>query len=158
MRRIIKIKRHHKNNSCVPWLISPGVENEIKNNAWVTVNNFFGHEWGDSAMIFTSDEVTSENHCRIASRVTKKVIHGNECIILFITRYFMSWTHISPKNYHRVLISPLLPRTVISDLVLCRHHNWSVTSLEGEILVLWRHIRRLRLHAPIGAEAICTSE
>ena len=42
-------------------------------------------------MIFTSDEVTSENHCRIASRVTKKiVIHGNECIILFLTRYFMS--------------------------------------------------------------------
>ena len=41
-------------------------------------------------MIFTSDEVTSENHCRIASRVTKIVIHGNECIILFLTRYFMS--------------------------------------------------------------------
>ena len=43
-------------------------------------------------MIFTSDEVTSENHWQIASRVTQKiVIHGTECIILFLTRHFMSW-------------------------------------------------------------------
>ena len=36
---------------------------------WITI---FGHEWGDLPMIFTSDEVTSENHCQIASRVTPK--------------------------------------------------------------------------------------
>ena len=67
----------------------------IKNDAWVTVNNNFCHEWGDSALIFMSDEVTSENHCRIPSRVTNKiVIHGSECIILFLARYFMSWTQI----------------------------------------------------------------
>ena len=30
---------------------------------------FFGHEWGDSPMIFTSDAVTSENHWRIVSLV-----------------------------------------------------------------------------------------
>ena len=55
----------------------------IKNNAWVTVNNdFFGYEWGDLPMIFTSDDITSENHWQITSLVTKKiVIHGNECII-----------------------------------------------------------------------------
>ena len=41
-------------------------------------------------MVFLSDEVTSENHWRIASRVTKIVIHDNECIILFLARYFMS--------------------------------------------------------------------
>ena len=40
----------------------------------------------------------------------KIVIHGNECIILFLTCYFMWWTHKSAKNYHRALISPLLPR------------------------------------------------
>ena len=34
----------------------------IKNNAWVTVNNDSCHEWGDSAMIFTSDEVTSDKN------------------------------------------------------------------------------------------------
>ena len=35
----------------------------IKNNAWVTVNNQY---------LFTGDEVTSENHWQIASRVTRK--------------------------------------------------------------------------------------
>ena len=46
---------------------------DINNNAWVTVNNdFLGHEWGDLPKIFTSDEVTSENHWQIASRVTQK--------------------------------------------------------------------------------------
>ena len=152
---------------------------------WITI---FCHEWGDSAMIFTSDEVTSENHCRIASRaifvtseaiqqwfsrVTKSrvkiiaesphewqkiVIHGNECIILFLTRYFMSWTHKSAKNYHRALILPLLPRAAFSDRALWRHHNWSVTSCEREILVLWRHICLLSLHAQVGAKAIFTRE
>ena len=63
----------------------------IKINAWVTVNNDF---W-----------VTSEAICQWFSRVTKSlvkiidkshhewpkiVIHGNECFILFLTRYFMS--------------------------------------------------------------------
>ena len=54
----------------------------IKNNAWVTVNNDF---W-----------VTSE-----ANRITSDpniVIHGNECIILFLTRCFMSSTHNSAKT------------------------------------------------------------
>ena len=45
----------------------------IKNNAWVTVNNDF---WVTSEAIcqylFTGDEVTSENHWQIASRVTRK--------------------------------------------------------------------------------------
>ena len=70
-------------------------DKDIKNNAWVTVNNdFFGHEWGDLAMIFTSDEVTSEKS--LVNDLTSGqniVIHGNECIILFLTRYFMSWAH-----------------------------------------------------------------
>ena len=88
----------------------------------------------------------------------KIVIHGNECIISFLTRYFMSWTHKSAKNYHRALISPLLPRAVFSDIELGRHHNWSVTSREREILVSWRHIRRLSLHAQIGTKAIFANE
>ena len=131
----------------------------IKNNAWVTVNNDFlsqvgrfgndFHEWQSHEWKSLPNRLTSDK---------KVVIHGNECIILFLTSYFMSSTHKSPKNYHRVLISPLLPRAVFSDLVLWRHHNWSVTSREGEILVLWRHICRLLLHAQIGAKAIFTSE
>ena len=129
----------------------------IKNNAWVTVNNdFFCHEWGHSAMIFTSHEWQS-----LPNRLTsdkKFVIHGNECIILFLTHYFMSWTHKSATNYHRALISPLLPRAAFSDRALWRHHNWSVMSCEREILVLWRHICLLSLHAQIGTKAIFTSE
>ena len=62
---------------------------QIKNNTFVTVNSDFGHEWGDLPMIFTSDEVTSENQWQITSRVTKIAIHGNECIILFLTRNFL---------------------------------------------------------------------
>ena len=132
---------------------------DIKNNAWVAVNNEFGHEWGDLPMIFTSDEVTSENHWQMTSRVTKKiVIHGNKCIILFLTRYFMSWTHDSAKSNHRSLIWPMSLRTVFFYLALWRHHNWSVTSRERETLALWRHIRRLFLHARIGAKVIFTSE
>ena len=48
-------------------------------------------------MIFTRDFVTRENHWRIASPVTQKiVIHGNECIILFLTRYFFHPEHTIP--------------------------------------------------------------
>ena len=88
----------------------------------------------------------------------KIVNHGKECIILFLTRYFMSSTHHSATNKHHVLISLLSLRTVFSDLTLWRHHNWSVMSREREVLALWRHIRQLFLHAQIGAKAIFTSE
>ena len=130
-----------------------------KNNAWVTVNHVF--------------IVTSGVICQWFSRVTKSrvkiiiksphewpknVIHGNECIILFLTRYFISWTHRSAANNHRSLISRLSLRTVFSDLTLWRHHSWSVTSPEREALAFWRHIRRLFLQAQIGADAIFTSE
>ena len=93
---------------------------DIKNNAWVVVNNVF----------LVTSEVTSENHWQITSGVTKKkiAIHGNECIILFLTCYFMSWTHRLATNNHRSLISPLSLRTAFSDLTLWRHHNWAVTS------------------------------
>ena len=35
-------------------------------------------------------------------------------------------------------------------LSIVTSHSWSVTSHEREVLVLWRHIRRLFLHAQIG--------
>ena len=117
---------------------------EIKNNAWVTVNNDFGvmseaicpwfcHEWKSLANRVTSDP--------------KVVIHGNECIILFLARYFISWTPNSATINYPSLISALSLRTVFSDLVLWRHHSWFVTSRERRVLALWHHIRRLFLHA-----------
>ena len=114
-------------------------------SAWITI---FRNEWGDLAKIFTSDEVTIENHCRIASRVIQIVIPANPYIILFLTRYFMPWKHKSAKKSQRSLISPLSPRAFFSDLGLFwRHHTWSVRSCERVELALWRHIRRLFLHA-----------
>ena len=45
---------------------------------------------------------TSANHWQIPSWVTPKiVIHGNECIILFLTCYIMSWTHNFTKNNYQ---------------------------------------------------------
>ena len=37
-------------------------------------NDFFGQDWGDLAMIFMSDEVTSEDHWQIALPLTKKLL------------------------------------------------------------------------------------
>ena len=105
--------------------------------AWITI---FCYSWGDLPMIFTSDEVGKS-----PPEWPKIVIHGNECIILFRTSYFMSWTHHSATNTHCSLISLLTLRTVNFDLTLWWHNSWSVTSLEREVLALWRHIRQLFL-------------
>ena len=113
---------------------------------WITI---FGHEWGDLPMMFTSKErvkITDKS----PHSWPKIVIHGKEYIISFLARYFMSWTHSSTKNNHRLFTSPLLPRKDFSALTLWRHHSWSVTSHERVILSLWRHTCRLFLHAQIG--------
>ena len=77
------------------------------------------HEWRSQEWKSLAKHITRDQ---------KIVIHGNECIIVFLTRYFLSWTHNSAKNNHRSFISPLSPRKVFSDLPLWRHHSWSVTS------------------------------
>ena len=41
---------------------------------------------------------------------------------------------------------------------LWRHHSWSVTSRERDVLIVGRHIRRLFLYVQIGAQLIFTSE
>ena len=131
-------------------------QGNIKNNAWGTVNNDF---W-----------VTSEAICQWFSRVTKSrvkiigkshhewpkfVIHGNECIILFLTRYFMSLEHtILRKN----IINRSFRNCRQGRPFLTSHCDVTKVDLWREILALWRHIRRLFLHAQIGAKAIFTSE
>ena len=125
--------------------------NDIKNNAWVTVNSdFFGHEWGDLPMIFTSGEVTSENHWQIISRVTNKSLFTVTNVLFYFLHAIYYLEHHSATSNHRSLISPLSLRTLFSNLTLWRHHGWSVTSREREALALWRHIRLLFLHAQIG--------
>ena len=72
---------------------------------WITIfgsrvrrfaNNF--HEWKIHEWKSLANHITSDS---------KIFIHGNECIIIFLTCYFMSWRHSSTKNNHRSLISPL---------------------------------------------------
>ena len=121
--------------------------------SWITIfwsrvrwfaNDF--HEWRSHSWKSLANHLTSD---------PKIVIHGNECIILFLTRYFMLWTHNSAINNHRSLILPSSPRTLFSVLALWRHHSWSVMSHK---LALWRHIGWLLLHMQIGAKAIFISE
>ena len=70
---------------------------DIKNNAWVTVNNdFFGHEWGDLPMIFTSDEVTSDNHWQITSRVTKKSLFTITNVLFYFLHAILYLEHTVP--------------------------------------------------------------
>ena len=125
----------YKEQCMLPWITIFG--SRVRRFA----NNFRewrSHEWKSLANRITSDP---------------KIVIGNECIILFLTRYLMSWT-----NNYRSLISSLSLWTVFSDLELWRHHRWYVTSRECRTLALWRHIRWSFLHAQIGAKAIFTSE
>ena len=70
----------------------------------------------------------------------------------------MSWTHRHTDYNHRSLISPLFsPRATFSNLALWCHY-WPVTTYNHEVLVLWRHIHRLFLHAQLGAKLIFTNE
>ena len=105
--------------------------------------------------------VTSEVICQwfsrsykwksLANHITsdqKIVIHGNEYTILFLTHYSMSWTQHSAKKLSIVHFA-IVAKEDFSELTLWCHHSWSVTSRECKVLALWRHIRRLFLHAQI---------
>ena len=79
--------------------------------------------------------------------------------------YFISYTLLCVlrtqfflKKQSSIADFAFVSKDGLSDLALWRHHSWSVTSREREILALWRHIRRLFLYAQIGAKAIFTTE
>ena len=100
--------------------------------------------------------ITSENHWQITSRVTKKLLFVVTSVLFYFLHAILCLEHHPAANNHRSLILPLTLRTVFSELTLWHHHSRSVTSCECE--ALWGHIRRLFLHAQIGAKAIFTSE
>ena len=106
------------------------------------LNEWRSHEWKSLVNRIRSDP--------------EIVIHCNKSIIIFLTRYFMSWIHNSAKKNYRSLISSLSLRVVFSDLALWRHHSWFVTSRERGASALWRHSRRMFLRTQIGAKAIAT--
>ena len=85
-------KKKHK---CMYTLTKWFWQQFIYNNVWVTGNNnFWGHEWDDLSMIVMSDESLANS----IKSDQKLVIHGNECIIIFLTRYFTPWTYNSAKT------------------------------------------------------------
>ena len=98
---------------------------------WITI---FWDEWGNSAMIFMSDEVVSENHCQIVSQVTKKIIiDGNPYMILFFTCSLFPWTHKSARKNHLSLISP---STVFwFAIMMSPHLTCDVTWSQGAVIV-----------------------
>ena len=84
-------------------------------------NNFRkwrSHEWKLLANRFTSDP--------------KIVIHSNEYVILFLTRYCMSSARNSAKNNYRSQISPLSLGTGIFHLWHC-----DVAQLIGDVTRTW---------------------
>ena len=91
-------------------------------------NLFLGHEWGDLRMIFTIRHEWKS----LANRITsdpKIVIHGNECILLFLTRYFMSLEHT-------ILLKTIIDRSFRN----CRQKRPFLTSLCDVTRVdRWRH-------------------
>ena len=124
---------------------------------WISI---FCHEWGDSVMIFMSGKVTSENHFRIASRVTKKLV-----ITVTHTLFYFLHVILCPDRVHKTT------KTIIY-CSFCHFCQWrsfltwhcdvtavqSLASHEREVLALWCHIRWLFLRAQIGAKAIFTCE
>ena len=77
------------------------------------MNFDFCYEWGDSAMIFTSDEVIRENHLLVPQRVTKRIRYPY--IVLFF--YTLVNALNKPAKYnHRSLTSQLSPSRVFSHL------------------------------------------
>ena len=55
-----------------------------------------GHEWGDLPMIFTSDEVTSESHWQIASRVTPKSLFTVTNVLFYFLHAIWCPEHTIP--------------------------------------------------------------
>ena len=93
---------------------------------WITI---FCHEWGDSAMIFTSDEVTSENHCRIASRVTKKSLFTVTNVLFYFLHAILCHEH---TNTLRTIIERSFRHCCQGRPFLTEHCD--VTTID-----LWRH-------------------
>ena len=98
----------------------------MKNNALVTMNNDFFVTCEAIRQWFSRVKIIA-----VSPHERQKIVtHSNECTILFLRRYVMSWTHNYNKNNYRPLISALSLRTVYSDLALWRHHIWYVASRE----------------------------
>ena len=104
---------------------------------WITL---FGHEWGDLPMTFTSEAAISENQCRIASRVTQKLLFkinrtlSHSWHVIF-TAGTVDYVFIYTETFFwpSIVMSPQLTRgvtktrgtgTVTSYPSIVAHTNW----------------------------------
>ena len=126
---------------------------EIKRNARVTVNNnFLGHKWGDLPIIFTSDEITSENLWQIASRMTQKLLFEVTNVSFYFLHDISCNEHTiqrkKRKNDFAIITKDyLLWSSIVTSVDLWRHAN-----------VGYWHCDVIFLLAQIGAKAIFISE
>ena len=111
-------------------------------------------------MPYISNCFFTQCNCRSKTVMIYKIMRSDSPTIILrgetyiiYKRYVLFWLD---ANYHGSLIPPLFPRTVFSNLAFWCHHSWPVMPWKREALVLWHHIRRLFLHAQIGANVILT--
>ena len=78
---------------------------------------------------FTSDEVTSENHCRIASRVTKKSLFTVTNVLFYFLHAILCHEHTNPL---RTIIEGSFRHSCQGRPFLTEHCD--VTTID-----LWRH-------------------
>ena len=130
----------------------------IKNNAWVTMNEDFLSRVRRFGNDFTSDEVTSENHCRIASRVTKKSLFTVTNVLFYFLHAILCHEHTYPL------------RTIIecSFRHCCQWRPFLTEHCDVTTIDLWHHANEKYWYCDvifvychctqIGAKAIFTSE
>ena len=109
------------------------------------MNTVFCHSWSDSAMIFTCDFITCENHCQITSIGTNSSIQGNPYIISYILsdnkkkifkecKYFMilQMVWLITENWYFCLNSKQFPDRPIYKLealpCLILNSDWTTAS------------------------------
>ena len=93
---------------------------------WITI---CCHEWGDSTMIYTSDEVTNENRCRIASRVTKKSLFTVTNVLFYFLHAILCHEHTNPL------------KTIIERSFRHCCQGWHFLTQHYDVITidLWRH-------------------
>ena len=85
-------------------------------------------------------------------------MHELPWITIFGHEFYVLNTRFRYKQWSIAHFAIVAKDGLFFYLALWRHHNWSLTSRERGALALWCHIRRLFLHARIGAKTIFTSE
>ena len=90
---------------------------------------FFCHKWGDAAMIFTSDEVTSENRCRIASRVTKKFSFTVTNVLFYFLHSILCHEYTNP-------LKTIIERSFCH---CCQERSFLTKHCDNTTIDLWCH-------------------